>query len=60
MSVSTECLEKRYAGTIGALRGLAAAISLYFITLSICSGLIGGAKLLEEVSTSIPPARAVT
>lgn len=31
------------------MRGLAASISLYFITLYVCSGLISGAKLLDEV-----------
>ena len=40
---------KRLGDTSGTLRGLAAAISLYFITLYVCSGLISGAKLLEEL-----------
>ena len=44
-----EFWEKRFGDTTGTLRGLAAAISLYFITLYVCSGLIAGAKLLEEV-----------
>ena len=42
-------LEKRFGGTTGTLRSLASVISLYFITLYVCSGLIAGAKLLEEV-----------
>ena len=44
-----EFWEKRFGDTTGALRGLAASISLYFITLYVCSGLISGAKLLSEV-----------
>jgi sodium/proline symporter len=44
-----EFWEKRFGDTTGALRGLAAAIGLYFITLYVCSGLIAGAKLLEEI-----------
>ena len=42
-----EFLEKRFDDKSGALRTLAAFISLYFITLYVCSGLIAGAKLLE-------------
>ncbi len=44
-----EFLEKRFNDRTGLLRTLSAVISLYFITLYICSGLIAGAKLLEEV-----------
>ena len=44
-----EFWEKRFGDTTGGLRGLAAVISLYFITLYVCSGLIAGAKLLEEL-----------
>ena len=44
-----EFWEKRLGDTTGTLRGIAAAISLYFITLYVCSGLISGAKLLEEI-----------
>ena len=44
-----EFLEKRFGDTSGALRTLSAGISLYFITLYVCSGLIAGAKLLEVV-----------
>ncbi|MDE0369218.1 MAG: sodium/proline symporter [bacterium] len=44
-----EFWERRFGDTTGTLRGLTAAISLYFITLYVCSGLIAGAKLLEEV-----------
>ncbi len=44
-----EFWEKRFGDTTGALRALAASISLYFITLYVCSGLISGAKLLDEV-----------
>ena len=44
-----EFLEKRFGDTSGALRTLSATISLYFITLYVCSGLIAGAKLLEVV-----------
>ena len=44
-----EFFEKRFGDQTGALRTLAAAISLYFITLYVCSGLIAGAKLLEVV-----------
>ena len=44
-----EFFEKRFGETTGTLRTLAAAISLYFITLYVCSGLIAGAKLLEVV-----------
>ena len=42
-----EFLEKRFDDKSGALRTLPAVISLYFITLYVCSGLIAGAKLLE-------------
>ena len=44
-----EFLERRFNDGTGALRTLAAVISLYFIVLYVCSGLIAGAKLLEEV-----------
>ena len=44
-----EFCERRFGDTTGVLRSLAAVISLYFITLYVCSGLIAGAKLLEEV-----------
>ena len=44
-----EFLEKRFGDTSGALRALTAGISLYFITLYVCSGLVAGAKLLEVV-----------
>lgn len=44
-----EFLEKRFGDTSGALRTLTAGISLYFITLYVCSGLVAGAKLLEVV-----------
>ena len=44
-----EFWEKRFGDTTGTLRGVAAGISLYFITLYVCSGLIAGAKLLEEL-----------
>lgn len=44
-----EFWEKRFGDTTGVLRGLAAGISLYFITLYVCSGLISGAKLLEQI-----------
>ncbi len=44
-----EFFEKRFGDKTGALRTLTAAISLYFITLYVCSGLIAGAKLLEVV-----------
>ena len=44
-----EFFEKRFGDTSGILRSLAAFISLYFITLYVCSGLVAGAKLLEEV-----------
>ncbi len=44
-----EFWEKRFDDRSGVLRGLAALISLYFIALYVCSGLIAGAKLLEEV-----------
>ena len=44
-----EFLEKRFGDTSGALRTLSAGISLFFITLYVCSGLIAGAKLLEVV-----------
>ena len=44
-----EFLEKRFGHTSGMLRGLSSVISLYFITLYVCSGLIAGAKLLDEV-----------
>ncbi len=54
-TISTDALtipefwERRFGDTTGALRSLAAGISLYFITLYVCSGLIAGAKLLEEI-----------
>ena len=44
-----EFLEKRFGDTTGLLRSLSSIISLYFITLYVCSGLIAGAKLLQEV-----------
>ena len=44
-----EFWEKRFGDTTGTLRGLAGGISLYFITLYVCSGLISGAKLLKEL-----------
>ena len=44
-----EFFEKRFGDATGTLRSLAAFISLYFITLYVCSGLIAGAKLLQEV-----------
>ena len=44
-----EFLERRFEDKTGSLRSLTAVISIYFITLYICSGLIAGAKLLEEV-----------
>ena len=44
-----EFLERRFEDKTGSLRSLVAVISIYFITLYICSGLIAGAKLLEEV-----------
>ena len=44
-----EFFERRFGDTTGTLRGLAALISLYFIILYVCSGLIAGAKLLEMV-----------
>ena len=42
-----EFLEKRFDDKSGVLRTLSGFISLYFITLYVCSGLIAGAKLLE-------------
>ena len=44
-----EFWERRFGDATGALRSLAGVISLYFITLYVCSGLIAGAKLLEQV-----------
>ena len=44
-----EFLEKRFEDKSGLLRTIAAVISLYFITLYVCSGLIAGAKLLDQV-----------
>ena len=44
-----EFLEKRFNDSTGILRGLSAVITLYFMTLYICSGLIAGAKLLDQV-----------
>ena len=44
-----EFLEKRFGDSTGLLRSLSSIISLYFITLYVCSGLIAGAKLLQEV-----------
>ena len=44
-----EFLEKRFDDSSGTLRTVSAIISLYFITLYICSGLIAGSKLLEVV-----------
>ena len=44
-----EFLEKRFNDGSGILRALAAVITLYFMTLYICSGLIAGAKLLHQV-----------
>ena len=45
-----EFLEKRFGGTIGALRIMSGLIGINFITLYVCSGLIAGAKPLEVVS----------
>ena len=44
-----EFLEKRFGDSTGILRGLAAVITLYFMTLYVCSGLIAGAKLLDQI-----------
>ena len=44
-----EFLEKRFDDRTGILRALAAVITLYFMTLYVCSGLIAGAKLLDQV-----------
>ncbi len=44
-----EFISKRFGDTAGILRSLCSVISIYFITLYVCSGLIAGAKLLEEV-----------
>ncbi|MCY3578979.1 MAG: sodium/proline symporter [bacterium] len=44
-----EFWEKRFGDTTGWLRGLTSLVSLYFITLYVSSGLVAGAKLLEEV-----------
>ena len=44
-----EFLEKRFDDSSGILRALAAVITLYFMTLYVCSGLIAGAKLLDQV-----------
>ena len=44
-----EFLEKRFDDGSGILRALAAVITLYFMTLYVCSGLIAGAKLLDQV-----------
>ena len=44
-----EFLETRFEDKSGALRSVAALISLYFITLYVCSGLIAGAKLLDSL-----------
>ena len=44
-----EFLEKRFDDSTGILRALAAVITLYFMTLYVCSGLIAGAKLLDQV-----------
>ena len=44
-----EFLEKRFGDRSGILRTLAAVITLYFMTLYVCSGLIAGAKLLDQV-----------
>ena len=44
-----EFLEKRFGDGSGVLRTISGAVSLYFITLYVCSGLIAGAKLLGQV-----------
>ena len=44
-----EFLEKRFEDGSGTLRTVSAVISLYFITLYVCSGLVAGAKLVEAV-----------
>ena len=44
-----EFLEKRFADSTGTLRGVAAAVTIFFIVFYIASGLIAGAKLLETV-----------
>ena len=44
-----EFLEKRFADSTGILRGVAAAVTIFFIVFYIASGLIAGAKLLETV-----------
>ena len=44
-----EFLEKRFDDKSGTLRAVSGFISLYFIILYVCSGLVAGAKLLEVV-----------
>ena len=44
-----EFFEKRFQDGTGTLRTLAAAITVFFIVFYVSSGLIAGAKLLEEV-----------
>ena len=44
-----EFFEKRFLDRTGTLRTFAAAITLFFIIFYVSSGLIAGAKLLEEV-----------
>ena len=44
-----EFFEKRFLDRTGTLRTLSAVITIFFIVFYVSSGLIAGAKLLEEV-----------
>ena len=45
----SEFLERRFDDRTGILRSLVAIITLYFVTIYISSGLVGGSKLLQEI-----------
>ena len=45
----SEFLERRFGDRTGMLRSLVAIVTLYFVTIYISSGLVGGSKLLQEI-----------
>ena len=45
----SEFLERRFDDRTGILRSLVAIFTLFFVTIYISSGLVGGSKLLQEI-----------
>ena len=45
----SEFMERRFDDRTGILRSLVAIVTLYFVTIYISSGLVGGSKLLQEI-----------